>query len=113
MELAKPMKKALEHKPRPLNERDAKLGQKANELENFKASDGWLSGFKERHSIVFKVNQGEAAEIDLEALGDWQQEVLRETISQFLVDDVFNADETGLFWQLLPHRTLSFKGWFF
>lgn len=71
-ELAKPLRKALEDKPRPLCESDAKLGKKADELEEFKASDGWMDRFKQRHSIVFKGNQGEAAEIDIRALGDWQ-----------------------------------------
>lgn len=79
---------------------------------NFKASDGWLGKFKQRHSIVFKGNQGEAAEINLVELGNWQQDVLLEEISHFSADDVFNADETGLFWQLLPNKTLAFKGRF-
>jgi hypothetical protein len=61
-ELAKPLRKALEDKPRPFGELDAKLEKKAGELEEFKASDGWMEKFKQRHSIVFKGNQGEAAE---------------------------------------------------
>lgn len=104
------MKKAIEHKQRPLEESDAKLEKKADELERFDASQGWMDRFKHRHSIVFKGNQGEAAEIDLKALGDWQQDVLRETISHLSADDVFNVDETGLFWQVLPNKTLAFKG---
>ena len=71
-ELAKPMRKALEHKHKPLMNTDAQLEKKAEELEAFKASVGWLDRFKHRHSISFKGNQGEAADIDLEALGNWQ-----------------------------------------
>lgn len=86
------------------------MAMKVNELENFKASGGWLDKFKVRHSIVFKSNQGEAAEIDLEELENWQEEILREALSHYLADDIFNADETGLFWHLLPNKTLAFKG---
>jgi hypothetical protein len=79
-------------------------------LENFKASDGWLQLFKRRHSIVFKSVQGEAADVDIEGLKAWQQDVLQKEISKFKEDDVYNADESGLFWHLLPNRTLAFKG---
>lgn len=81
-------------------------------VQGFKASEGWLGKFKHRHSIAFRSNQGEAGEIDMEALGNWQQEVLQAEIRKFSPDDVFNADETGLFWKLLPNKTLAFKGWF-
>uniref|UniRef100_A0A914VZL2 HTH CENPB-type domain-containing protein n=1 Tax=Plectus sambesii TaxID=2011161 RepID=A0A914VZL2_9BILA len=79
-------------------------------IEGFKASEGWLTNFKHRHSISFKSNQGEAGAIDVESLGEWQQQVLREELAKFSPDDIFNADETGLFWQLLPNKTLAFKG---
>lgn len=78
--------------------------------KDFKASEGWLTNFKERHDIVFKQPQGEAGDIDLEAVDDWRQKVLREQLSKFSENDVFNVDETGLFWKLLPSKTLAFKG---
>lgn len=80
--------------------------------KDFAASNGWLDGFKERHSIVFKQPQGEAGDIDLEAVDDWRQSVLREQLGKFSENDVFNVDETGLFWKLLPSKTLAFKGEF-
>lgn len=110
-ELAKPLKKLLEKEQRPLTEENAKTEQKAEELDSFLASEGWLSKFKHRHSITFRSNQGEAGAVDLEELGNWQQDVLQAEISKFSPNDVFNADETGLFWQLLPNKTLAFKGW--
>jgi hypothetical protein len=72
--------------------------------------NGWLEGFKHRHGIVFKSIQGEAGAVDVETLSTWQHEVPRNEISQFSPDDVFNVDETGLFWHLLPNKTLAFKG---
>jgi hypothetical protein len=79
-------------------------------IEGFKESEGWLEKFKQRHSIVFKRIQGESAEINMVNLNNWQKEVLRAEISRFSPNDVFNADETGVFWQLMPDRTLTFKG---
>uniref|UniRef100_A0A1I8BXC5 HTH CENPB-type domain-containing protein n=1 Tax=Meloidogyne hapla TaxID=6305 RepID=A0A1I8BXC5_MELHA len=98
-----------------IDEAVASLGKSmelANQLgiENFKASDGWLDKFKHRHSIVFKSIQGEAGSIDIGELNNWQKEVLQAEISNFSPNDVFNIDETGLFWKLLPNKTLCFKG---
>lgn len=80
------------------------------EEKDFKASEGWLTGFKERHSIVFKQPQGEAGDIDMEAVDNWRQTILKQKLSEFSENDVFNVDETGLFWKLLPSKTLAFKG---
>jgi len=79
-------------------------------IGEFKASNHWLDNFKTRHSIKFRSEQGEAAAIDLKAVEDWQETVLREALSKYSIDDVFNADETGLFWKLMPNKTLAFKG---
>lgn len=79
-------------------------------ITEFKASDHWLDNFKRRHSIYFRRIHGEAGDIDSEALNEWQQFVLSDLLNQFSSNDVFNADETGLYWQLLPDKTLAFKG---
>lgn len=85
-----------------------KIGEK-----DFKASNGWLDGFKARHDIVFKQPQGEAGDIDFEAVDNWRQTVLQQKLAEFNENDIFNVDETGLFWKLLPSKTLAFKGSFF
>jgi hypothetical protein len=81
--------------------------------KEFKASIGWLDGFKKRHGIVFKQPQGEAGDIDMEAVENWRRSVLQQKLAEFSEDDIFNVDETGLFWKLLPSKTLAFKGKFF
>ncbi|KAK8771920.1 hypothetical protein V5799_024835 [Amblyomma americanum] len=40
----------------------------------FKASPGWLSRFKERHGIVGKVLSAEASSVSMAVVGDWQSE---------------------------------------
>nr|XP_039266303.1 tigger transposable element-derived protein 4-like [Styela clava] len=79
-------------------------------IPNFMASNGWLDNFKKRHGITFKTVQGEAGAVDSQSLLEWQQQVLQHLLGQFSADDVFYLDETGLFWRLLPNKTMSFMG---
>ena len=79
-------------------------------IEGFKASNGWLDNFKERHGIVFKAMQGEAAAVDLESVDKWRQDVLSKLLTEYAPANVFNVDETGLFWRLMPDKTMTFKG---
>ena len=79
-------------------------------IPDFIASDGWLDNFKKRNGITFKTVQGEAGGVDLQPLLEWQQQILQPLLRQFSADDVFNLDETGLFWRLLPNKTMSFRG---
>lgn len=44
--------------------------------DEFKASPGWLSRFKERYSIVGKVLSGEASCVNMTVVGDWLSENL-------------------------------------
>ena len=77
-------------------------------IEGFKASNGWLDNFKERHGIVFKSVQGEAAAVDLKNVDKWRQGILSKLLAEYSPENVFNIDETGLFWRLLPDKTMTF-----
>ena len=77
---------------------------------NFQASSGWLSRFKERHGILHKQICGESASVDPKSLTTWLKETLPGIIRGYEAKDIFNADETGLFYRLTPDKTLSFKG---
>lgn len=81
-------------------------------IDKFMGSDQWLANFKKRHGMVFRRNHGEAADIDFDALDLWRREVLSISLARFSPENVFNLDETGLFWKILPEQTLSFKGIF-
>ena len=92
--------------------------QKAGELAlrlgmsegQFKASSGWLERFKERHGISFKKVCGEEKSVDVSSnqMEEWQR-TLSVILKEYKPDDIYNADETGLFYRLLPDRTLEFK----
>ena len=41
---------------------------------------------------------------------DWKQSTLQPILQCYDASDVFNADETGLFWRLLPDKTHAVRG---
>uniref|UniRef100_A0A8C4S6C2 HTH psq-type domain-containing protein n=1 Tax=Erpetoichthys calabaricus TaxID=27687 RepID=A0A8C4S6C2_ERPCA len=84
--------------------RDRNLGH-----SEFKASNGWLDKFKKIHGIVFNRLCGESAQVSEEDCSHWIQK-LPEIVQDYSPDDVFNADETGLFFKCIPDKTMTFKG---
>lgn len=74
-------------------------------LNDFKASNGWLQKFKERHQISYKsVN---IASMDRCIIAEWLYEV-KELISGYEQRNIFNCDETGLFFRIVPENAMSF-----
>ena len=86
------------------------LKEKANEigkekgLENFVATHGWLGRWKKRHEIVFKKEHGEKAEADFQGANEWKNTVLPEIFATFEDRDIYNADESGLYYRGFPDR---------
>ena len=76
---------------------------------NFKASSGWLDGFKERNGISFKTVCGESSSVDQDAANEWKKNIAQ-IIENTQDKDIFNVDETGLFFKCTPAKTLAFKG---
>lgn len=74
--------------------------------ENFKASNGWLDNFKKRHNLKQYNIYGEAGSAPIQDL-DSMREKLRQTLRDYDPKDIFNCDETGLFWKMKPSHTLS------
>ena len=78
-------------------------------IDNFSVSNGWVSRFKDRHGLVFKKLAGESAEVSVESTDAWL-ESLPSLLWGYEPCDVYNADKTGLFFIVLPDRTLAYKG---
>ena len=74
---------------------------------DFKASWCWYGKFKKRKGLNQKALHGEGGEVDqndpntLAAL-----ELLYQEIAQYDPEDVYNMDETGLFFRVLPKYTV-------
>jgi hypothetical protein len=92
------------------------LAEKARKFEDqlnildFKASNGFIDRFKKRHGISFYQVAGEAADADANAAKDWKEKVLPTLLQRYAPEDVYNADESGLFYEGLPTKTLAYKG---
>jgi transcriptional regulator with XRE-family HTH domain len=78
-------------------------------VENFQASNGCLELFRTRHSINFRFVSGESAAVDMAAVEDWKSK-LHQVINEYPPSNKFNADETGLFHQQMPRKSLIQRG---
>jgi len=91
------------------------LQEKANffakELNiNFDCSASWINRFKTRHNIVAGKIAGESLSVEQSDVTEWKTKVWPNLRAKFSDDDIFNADETGLFYKLTPDKTLKFRG---
>ena len=53
---------------------------------------------------------GEAAAVDHTVTNAWKQHDLPSLLNEYGEDDIFNADETGIFYKCLPDKSLALKG---
>lgn len=83
------------------------LANKMNLPDEFTASAGWLQKFKLRYGITYKRVCGESGAVDPETVSAWREDMLPTLLRDYELKDVFNADETGLFFNLLPDKTLA------
>ena len=66
----------------------------------------WLQRFKQRNNIVWQAREhGEADSVDHNTMKKWK-EGLKDICIGYNDNDIFNADETGLFYQLEPSGTI-------
>ncbi|XP_037779428.1 tigger transposable element-derived protein 4-like [Penaeus monodon] len=79
-------------------------------LISFKASDGWLDKWRKRHNISLKTIGGEPKSVAPHMSSSWNETTLPTILSNYKLEDIFNADEFGLFYQCLPDKTYHFKG---
>jgi AcrR family transcriptional regulator len=73
-------------------------------ISNFQASNGWFSRWRNRFSVGKSVRlHGEASDVDINA-AEKPMNDLREKLRDFKPENIFNMDETGLFFRALPNR---------
>src|SRR6185437_7427884 len=74
--------------------------------DKFKGSNGWVDNFKKRHNLKQYNMHGEAASAPVHDLGTMRENI-RNVLKNYDPNDIFNCDETGLFWKMRPNRTIS------
>lgn len=95
---------------------DEILMNKANDfakklgINDFKSSNGFIYRFKQRRGISLQNVCGESESVDLNIVDDWVSNKLPNLISEYEPKNIFNADETGLFYKCEPSKSLHLKG---
>lgn len=78
-------------------------------IADFGVSNGWIDRFRKRHGIAYRTVSGEAASVNVETVDDWKS-TLSTIIEGYEPRNIYNADETGLFFWVQPSKSLSLKG---
>ncbi|XP_064479113.1 tigger transposable element-derived protein 6-like [Ornithodoros turicata] len=78
--------------------------------DQFKGTQGLLRAFRARHDIVSKGLAGEEKSTPQDVAIGWREKELKKVLLEYEPDDIFNADQTALFFKLLPERTMKVKG---
>ena len=77
--------------------------------ENFKASHGWLDRWKKWFNVPFKTVSGESNACTDEMVTPWEQTTLPTILSKCDLNQIYNADEFGLFYRAEPNKSLHLK----
>jgi hypothetical protein len=77
---------------------------------DFSTSSGWLTRFKQRHSIRQITVQGEKLSCDEPAADKFKNEFQKFIGNEgFILEQIFSANETGLYWKCLAKKTLAYE----
>jgi hypothetical protein len=79
-------------------------GRTTKEIENFSALSGLITGFKHCHGLVFKKLTGGSSAVDTNTMDLWFERFLK-LLEGCEAQDIYNADETGLFINCQPGWT--------
>uniref|UniRef100_UPI00358E5639 tigger transposable element-derived protein 1-like n=1 Tax=Myxine glutinosa TaxID=7769 RepID=UPI00358E5639 len=77
----------------------------------FSASKGWFDKFQKRFGLRSVLLHGEAASADKAGAEEYVNNTFKTLIEEggYRPEQVFNMDETGLFWKRMPSRTFIMK----
>ena len=62
-----------------------------------------------RHSIIFKTVAGEYNSVQPEMIATWYETSLSTLLSLYNLEDIYNDDEFGIFYQCLPNNAFHLK----
>lgn len=84
--------------------------KKITNKDDFQASDGWFQKFKARFGIRLLAISGKKNSADSSAEEPFKR-TLEQKISEMNLqpEQIYNADESSLFWQVLPEKNIRVK----
>ena len=65
--------------------------------------------FSFRYGISFRTISGEVKSVTEEMMTSWLKTTLPTILSRYPLQDIFNADKFGLFYQCVPNKAYNFK----
>ena len=97
------MKKKKENEEDNHNEKKSTIIK----TKGFTGSNGWFNRFKQRYELYSKKLVGEAGS---SMASNYQEQIniIASQISEFHPDNVYNMDETGIFYKMLPNFSYCF-----
>ncbi|KRZ96537.1 Tigger transposable element-derived protein 6 [Trichinella sp. T8] len=78
-------------------------------ISKFRARNGLLESLTRRRNIKFRMISDEAAAVEPSVINICQSKVMN-IVAGYSLKDVFNADETGRFFNQLPQKLLTMLG---
>ena len=91
------------------------LLEKANSLaiqlnSDFQPNPSWLERLKKRENTSFQKLHGKKRAADTEGAESWTSQILPSIVEGYEPHNIFNADESGLFYKTTPTGSLVDKG---
>jgi hypothetical protein len=91
------------------------LKRKAEEIAtklniDFRPSNGWIDMFKKCSGLVYTKVCDEANSVNPEEVVARKDTTHLHLMAKYSPKDIFNADEFGLVYNMLPDKTYTFKG---
>ncbi|KAK0177460.1 hypothetical protein PV328_001511 [Microctonus aethiopoides] len=91
-----------------LKEKALQLNEKYEAHQRFQASSGWLDSFKKRWGVKCLSIQKEKKPTDYNISERFKKELVNLiNLNNTNLDFIYNCDETGLDWKMLPNKNLS------
>ncbi|CAB4401535.1 unnamed protein product [Rhizophagus irregularis] len=89
-----------------LQQKGLEFAKTLNIEDQLKCANGWVYRFKLRNGLQRINMSGEANSAPLETLPE-ERLRLRTLLAKYNEEDIYNADETGLFFRMEPNQTLG------
>jgi hypothetical protein len=75
-------------------------------ITNFKAINGYITRFVKRFDIKYESKSGESESVSEILVNEWKTKLI-EKYSKYEPRNVWNIDETGLFWRLIQKKLIQ------